>query len=249
MKRRQVAKKLHVFFNLLRTLLTGEADIQYVEQEVKRQVAKSTVKYSNIPSKIKVEIGRYALIHGTKSAIDRFSKVYTKYSLKRTTVNGWKESCKKKKNDQPIAPIQRKGRPNLVDDEMLKKMKDVIVGSRLAGTAISRKMVIVIATRVIKANDPNILREFGGSLELTEGWARSVLKSMDWVKTKGTTGKVEPCSKFLEVEKFTFQRAVAKADSDHDTPMELVLNWINPPCVMFHLGNIHLILRVQRQFQ
>ena len=67
---------------------------------------------------------------------------------------------------------------------MLKKIKDVIVSSRLAGTAISRKMVIAIATGVIKANDPNILREFGGSLELTEDWARSVLKSMDWVKKR-----------------------------------------------------------------
>ena len=158
--------------------------------------------------------------------------MYTKYSLKRTTVNGWKESCKKKKNDQPIAPIQRKGRPNLVDDEMLKKTKD-IVGSRLARTAISRKMVTAIATGVIKASDPNILREFGGSLELTEGWARSVLKSMDWVKRKETTGKVEPCSKFLEEEKFTFQRAIAKAVSDHDIPMELVLNLDQTPVLCF----------------
>ena len=158
--------------------------------------------------------------------------MYTKYSLKRTTVNGWKESCKKKKNDQPIAPIQRKGRPNLVDDEMLKKTKD-IVGSRLARTAISRKMVTAIATGVIKANDPNILREFGGSLELTEGWARSALKSMDWVKRKETTGKVEPCSKFLEEEKFTFQRAIAKAVSDHDIPMELVLNLDQTPVLCF----------------
>ena len=99
----------------------------------------------------------------------------------------------------------------------------------MAGTAISRKMVIAIATRVIKANDPIILREFGGSLELTEGWARCVLKSMDWVKRKGTTGKVEPCSTFLEEEKFTFQRAIAKAVSDHDIPMELVLNLDQTP--------------------
>ena len=49
----------------------------------------------------------------------------------------------------------------------------------MASTVISRKMVIAIATGVIKANDPKILREFGESLELTEGWARSVLKSMD----------------------------------------------------------------------
>ena len=210
--------------------ITDEAEVQYVEKEVKKQVEKSTVKYSNVISKIKEEIGSYALIHGTKSAIDRFSKVYTKYSLKRTTVNGWKESCKKKKtNHQPIAPIQRKGRPNLVGDEMMKKIKDIIVGSRLAGTAISRKMVIAIATGVVKASDPKLLREFGGSLELTEGWARSVLKSMDWVKRKGTTGKIEPCSKFLEEEKFTFQRAIGKVVSDHDIPIELVLNLDQTP--------------------
>ena len=112
---------------------------------------------------------------------------------------------------------------------MLKKIKDIIVGSRLAGTAISQKMVIAIATGVIKASNPKILREFGESLELTEGWARSILKSMDWVKRKGATGKVEPCSKFLEEEKFTFQRAVAKAVSDHDIPMEVVLNLDQTP--------------------
>ena len=78
---------------------------------------------------------------------------------------------------------------------MLKNVKDIIVGSRLTGTAISRKMVIAIATGVIKANDANILTEFGGSLELTEGWAHA-LKSMDWVKRKETTGKIKPCSKF-----------------------------------------------------
>ena len=81
-------------------------------------------------------------------------------------MDGKRVSCKKKKNDQPIAAIQRTGKPNLVDDEMLKEIKDIIIGSRLAGTAISRKMVIAIATGVIKANVPNILREFGGDLEL-----------------------------------------------------------------------------------
>ena len=43
------------------------------------------------------------------------------------------------------------------------------------------------------------LKKFG--LELTEGWAQNVLKNMDRVKRKGTTGKVEPCAKFFEEEK------------------------------------------------
>ena len=87
---------------------------------------------------------------------------------------------------------------------MLKKIKDIIVGSRLAGKAISRKMVIAIATRVIKANDPNILREFGGSLELTEGWARSVLKSMDWVKEKGQLEKLNLAVSFWKRKSLLF---------------------------------------------
>ena len=36
------------------------------------------------------------------------------------------------------------------------------------------------------------------------------VKYMDWAKRKGTTGKVVPCAKFLEEEKFSFQRAISK---------------------------------------
>ena len=96
-----------------------------------------------------------------------------------------------------------------MEDDILKKLIDVIIGSRLAGTVISRKMVVAIGTGIVKTNGPNILREFGGSLELTEGWARNILKGMDWVKRKDTSGKVEPCPQFLEEEKFRFQRAIS----------------------------------------
>ena len=69
-----------------------------------------------------------------------------------------------------------------------------------------------------------MLREFDRSLELTEGWARNVLKGMDRVKRKGTTGKIQPFQKFLEEEKFTFPRAISKFVSDHDMPLGLALN-------------------------
>ena len=62
---------------------------------------------------------------------------------------------------------------------------------------------------VLKTNDANSLSEFGGGITLTDNWARGVLKSMDWVKRSGTTGKVEPSAQFLAEEKFTFQRAIS----------------------------------------
>ena len=60
--------------------------------------------YGNIPLKIKQEIGNYTAIYGTKAVIDRFSKIYANFSLKRTTVNAWKEEFPfhwpEKKEDQ-----------------------------------------------------------------------------------------------------------------------------------------------------
>ena len=62
----------------------------------------------------------------------------------------------------------------------------------MAGGVISRKMVIAIGTGVIKANCPSKLKDFGSHTALTKDGARSVLKSMEWSKRKGTTGKIEP---------------------------------------------------------
>ena len=59
--------------------------------------------------------------------------------------------------------LKKKGRPHLVDDEMLLKMKDFIIGSHLAGTVISQKMLTAIGKGVIEANEPKILEEFDES--------------------------------------------------------------------------------------
>ena len=41
--------------------------------------------------KIRQEIENYAATHGTKTATDQCLKLYAKFSLKKTTVNTWKE--------------------------------------------------------------------------------------------------------------------------------------------------------------
>ena len=63
---------------------------------------------------------------------------------------------------------------------------------------------------VPKANNPNSLSEFGGNVILADMCGRSVLKSMDWVKRKGTTGKVKPSKQLLAEEKYTFHISISK---------------------------------------
>lgn len=56
-------------------------------------------------------------------------------------------------------------------------------------------IITAVVVIVVKANEPNLLKECGGHLELTNDWARHLLKSMEWVERKGWTGNVEPSGK------------------------------------------------------
>ena len=47
---------------------------------------------------------------------------------------------------------------------------------------------------------------------------------MNWVKRKGTTGKIEPSQQVLLEEKLTFQKNISGAIFHHDIPEELIVN-------------------------
>ena len=67
---------------------------------------------------------------------------------------------------------------------------------------------MAIGNAVVKSNNPKLGKENEGSLQLTEDWAGGVLKSINWVKRKGTTEKIEPSQQFLLEEKLTFQKKI-----------------------------------------
>ena len=170
-------------------------------------------------------VGTYALIHRFKASLERFNNIHPKYSF-QTSINNWKFKIKKDKEGKTI--FKPKTRPNLLSDELMANVKTIMIGTRAAGTTISRRIVMVIANRAVKSNNPVLLKENEGSLQLTEDWARGVLKSMNWVKRKGTTGKIEPSQQFLLEEKFTFQKKLFGAIFYH-IPKELIINLDQTP--------------------
>ena len=151
----------------------------------------------------------------------------TAYNFNRTTVNYWK--TKFKDTSTVNVSFKKDGRPNLLNDNLIKKVKDIAIGTRAAGGVINRKQIINIAKGVVRANNPNDFKEFGGTLELTDRWARHVLTKLKWNKCKGTTGKVEPSPQFLAEKKFTFQRAISTALSKNDVPASLIVNLDQTP--------------------
>ena len=120
----------------------------------------------DLPSKVIDEVGKYARRYGTQAAIAPFRGKYQQYTLKRTTVNNWKRkfSNLQKEVGEPPEKFNKKGRSSLVREELLVKIKEVIIGIRLTGAVISRKMVISIGNGLLKPNDLNSLSEFGGGI-------------------------------------------------------------------------------------
>ena len=68
---------------------------------------------TGIPKHIPIEVGRYALDHGIKDTLEKFSKQHPKFTFKRTSVNLWKTLLKKSGDNQTF---NKKCRPNFLSE-------------------------------------------------------------------------------------------------------------------------------------
>ena len=120
-----------------------------------------------IPEKVKREVGNHALTFRTLSAIKKFSVKYPKFTFIRTSVNNWKNKCKTGGDNFVFKKV---GRPNLLDDNLIKKVKGIAIGTRQDGGVINRRQIINIAKGVVRANNPDILKEFGWTVADLSTW-------------------------------------------------------------------------------
>ena len=75
----------------------SQSELLIVENEMKKLTQVKKKRITNVPEKIETEVGTYALNHGTKAALERFNKIYPKYTFLRTSINNWKFKIKKVK--------------------------------------------------------------------------------------------------------------------------------------------------------
>ena len=129
------------------------SELTLVAKEIQKS-CNQKVKYQRaVPETIKKEVGIYAKVYGTASVIKIFSSKYAKHNFNWTTINSWKD---KYKVANPT--FKKAGRPNLLDETLLKKVKDVAIGTRAAGGVINRKQILNMATDFVRANNPNALK-------------------------------------------------------------------------------------------
>ena len=90
---------------------------------------------------------------------------------------------------------------------------------------INSRQLMSVATGVVRGNNPNLLKECGGNLVLSDNAALGVVEKLIWSKHNSATGKVDPfpCL-FLAKEKFTPQRNISALATEHDIPPSLIIN-------------------------
>ena len=91
-----------------------------------------------------------------------------------------------KKDNDGKTIFKKKGRPNLLSDGLMKIVKSIVISTKAAGTAISRRLVMAIRKKVVTSNSPTLLKENVVLLELMEVWAQDVSKSMNRAKSSIT---------------------------------------------------------------
>ena len=98
---------------------------------------------------------------------------------------------------------KKQGRPLLLGNELDEQVREYVKFLRKRGSAVNTTVVMGAGEGIVKSKDANLLKEHGGSIELTKGWAQSLLSHMGMVKHKACSkNKVEP--EHIEIVKEQF---------------------------------------------
>ena len=142
-------------------------------------------KYHYLLLQIRLEIGQYAAEHGIPEALQYFKAKFGR-PLSDSTVRSlrrvYMETLSKNKdagNTRNIKELPKKerGRP-LKLREYDRDVLDYIENIRSNGGMVSVQLVIDAARGVLLHKAKHKLKEFGGNVEITKGWADSFIRRM-----------------------------------------------------------------------
>ena len=133
--------------------------------------------------------------------------------ISSSTVHSIKVACKKEKTRKwresededsaiEVLPVKGRDRPKLLGEKLYEIVKKYVLSLRERGGAVNSAIVLAGARGIVKCLERTRLREYGGHVELTTSWAKSLLKRMNFTKCKATT-KLGMSTKFFEVKTFS----------------------------------------------
>ena len=103
-------------------------------------------------------------------------------------------------------------------------VQDYIRKLHLAGGVVNRAIVITAAGGIVQHNNPSLLIEHGGTIQLGKKWADPLMTRMNYVKRKATKAARKVPVNFPEI-KLAFLKLIVDRVKEHNIPPELIINF------------------------
>ena len=117
------------------------------------------------------------------------------------------------------------GCPLLLGDRIDDKVKQYLLKLRECGGVVNSAVTIASAKGIILTMDRTLLSDNGGHVNLTRGWAKSLLSRMGYVKRRVTTKSSRTTvENFYEIKAQFFADINAVVQPESVLP-ELIFNW------------------------
>ena len=171
-----------------------------VTQAMSKLRTKSRGKYNSYTPRQRAQIGQYAAENGSTKAAVHFSSLW-KLNINESTARRLKSEYlqklrkasdqAKKDSGKPVTvdtlATKEKKRPLLLGEEMDTAIQEYIKSLRTTGAVVNTVVVMAAAAGIVAARDVTKLREYdghlyGGHIDITKSWARSLLDRMGYVK-------------------------------------------------------------------
>ncbi len=164
-----------------------------VREAQKPNGRKNRRTYHKLTPSMRANIGKYACENGPAAAARHFSRRgRLDKPLNESTARGLKKAYlvevgrkkRAREDDLSVEKLEpgKRGRPLLLGEQMDEKVKQYLLSVRACGGMVNSAIAIAGAKEIILTFDKTRLSEYGGYLNLTRAWAKSLLKRMGFVK-------------------------------------------------------------------
>ena len=122
-----------------------------------------------------------------------------------------------------MLPVKKRGMPLTIGEDLDKQVQAYITELRKAQATVNTAIVISAGEGIVKGFDASLLSCNGGAIELTNDWAKSLMKRMGLSKRKATTKSSLSEHDFDEVREI-FLNDVSSVVVMEDIPPSLIIN-------------------------
>ena len=121
-------------------------------------------------------------------------------------------------------PIEHKGRPLLLGQVLDTAIQDYIKALCTVGGVANTSIVMAAAEGIVASRDQSLLIQYGGHIQITKTWAKSLLYRMGYIKRKCSNAGKMSVYQFKELQG-VFLADIQAEIAMNDIPNEMIFNW------------------------